>query len=162
MKKVILLIVLVVGLFALKPEVEETIYPENLSRDFIHYLHKEFVKEMNNETLNEDIQSKFWNLFDKVSDVNAHYSQVNGFYYVVFGSLDGVDKIEMLKIEESDMQNEIYSYIDFSNYTVTSETVYCKAVNGFPPPVCQGGCKKYTDASTCLGLVCSLPGCDQP
>lgn len=158
MKKLVVIIFLItvkVGLcYGTEPK-----YPLNMSDELINFFDKEFVRTINNNALNDDIQKKFFDLFDHVSGVNVQFSDLNGYYYIVFGSKDGVDKIELLKVNEDDVLNETYTYIDFSNVDRTSFG-YCKIGNGFPPPVCPLECIHYTDPGTCLGMICgSSPDC---
>ena len=88
--------------------------------------------------------------------VDAQYNSGHGYYYLVFGKKDNKEKVEMLKINKSDIEKSIYSYIDFSNVDLASITQYCRSGTGYPfPPVCQGGeCAPRYDG--CLGLNCGI------
>jgi len=132
-------------------------YPVNLSENYVKLFEIEFIKEMNSKSLILDLEEKFISLFDKVIKVNAQYSNENGHYYLVFGQKDGVDKIELLKINEEDIVNKIYSYINFTKIKNLDEAKFCST--GLKNPnnsnVCVGSnCKLNT--TNCFGIFCGV------
>lgn len=158
MKKLIILFLLTTVQVGLCNATEPK-YPADLPDELISFFDKEFVRTINNNFLNNDIQKKFFDLFDHVMGVNVQFSDVHGYYYLVFGSKDGMNKIELLKVNKEDVLDETYTYIDFSQIN-RNLSGYCKIGNGFPPPVCPLKCINYEDPGTCLGMICgSGPDC---
>ncbi|MEM9391229.1 MAG: hypothetical protein AAGA02_12190 [Bacteroidota bacterium] len=135
-------------------------YPSSLSKETVEFLKNEYYLSIVSNSLFKDLENKFKYFFDEVSSVNANYSSISGYYYVVFGEKDGIEKIELLKVEESDVINKTYTYIDFSNITVSEQTVWCKSANGFPPG-CPPECIAYTNQFACIGIMCGVgPDCN--
>ncbi|ELR72844.1 hypothetical protein C900_00805 [Fulvivirga imtechensis AK7] len=161
MKNLILLTVVAFTAFSFVLTERASKYPEGLSEEVTAFLDKEFIRTTENSDLRADIQTKFFNLFDEVDAVNVQYSERNGYYYLVMGTLKGVQKIELLKVEEEDVEKEIYSYIDFSHINVSASTTYCRKGNGNPLPVCPTTCDDYPVGS-CIGIICGVaPACLQ-
>ncbi|QNJ96957.1 hypothetical protein [Constantimarinum furrinae] len=97
----------------------------------------DIIKTIENEDLNDHIQKNFVRYFDDVEFVTAHYSDTKNFYYYkVHGSKNGISTTQGLKIEKSDLENETYTYIDFSNIQVNELTEYCKDDSSNPECFC--------------------------
>ncbi|MBX2829456.1 MAG: hypothetical protein KTR22_14925 [Flavobacteriaceae bacterium] len=130
-------------------------YPDDVPSEYIEAFKSDFIKTIHSEALKVTLESNFCSLFDKVYAVDAQMNPEAGFYYLVFGEKNGVNKIELLKTSQSDIDNEAYTYIDFTNIEVNATTEYCRAGNGYPfPPVCQGGCLPRDN--NCLGILCGI------
>lgn len=155
MKKYVLISIFSLGLLSLFSFVNKEKYPDSLKKEYVEIFKAEFVKEMNSESLMIDIENKFDTLFDKVNSVDAQFNSEQGYYYLIIGKKDNKEKIEMLKINKSDFENNSYTYIDFTNIESNSSVEYCRSGNGFPfPPVCQGGCLPRDN--NCLGIICGI------
>jgi len=155
MKKYILISILSVGLLSLFSFINKDKYPDSLKKEYVEIFKAEFIKEMNSKSLIMDLESKFHPLFDKVNTVDVQFNSEHGYYYLVIGKKDNKEKVEMLKINKSDFENNSYTYIDFTNININSSTEYCRSGNGYPfPPVCQGGCLPRTN--NCLGILCGI------
>ena len=130
-------------------------YPEDLAPEYVEVLKRDFVKTMNNESLHVSLETNFITLFDEINQVDAQYSDKFGYYYTVMGKKDGKEKVEILKINESDVINETYSYIDFSNLDAMTVTYCTSGPDSSPFPfVCLGPCQVRTN--NCLGAICGV------
>ncbi|GAB5398960.1 MAG: hypothetical protein Aureis2KO_05450 [Aureisphaera sp.] len=130
-------------------------YPEDLASEYVEVLKRDFVKTMDNESLYATLEANFITLFDAIDQVDAQFSESYGYYYTVIGKKDGKEKVEILKIDESDVINETYSYIDFSNLDAMTVTYCTSGPDSSPFPfVCLGPCQVRTE--TCLGAVCGV------
>lgn len=130
-------------------------YPDNLPLEYVEVLKKDFIKTTESQSLFASIETNFISLFDEVTRIDAQYSEKSGYYYMVLGSKDGQVKFEILTVEVSDIENETYTYIDFTNIDVNT-VQYCTSgpdVSPFPF-VCTGPCEFRT--SNCLGAVCGV------
>ena len=155
MKKILLLLVsMAVTQFVFS---NEPVYPNYLVIEDIALLESEFVKKMDSEVLINDIESKFISLFDKVTQVNAQYSKENGYYYLVFGVKSNLSKIELLRIEEEDIINNEYSYINFEKIKNKSTVEFC-GYNNFPVsnPCHLPFCSRLIKNGTCLNIRCGV------
>lgn len=132
-------------------------YPDEISEEVAEILDSEYLTTIENEALKSDLEKKFTFLFDKVYEIRAQHSDANGYYYLLLVDTEGKQKIELLKIEESDYLNETYNYINFSNITVNQNSKTCKigfvtTVPGIYPLICI----PYEDTAECLGLLCGV------
>lgn len=132
-------------------------YPTYLPLETMEVLKKEHVKTVENEALMSSLATKFTSLFDEVTAVHGQYNEDDGHYYVVFGKQDGKAKIELLKANATDIENETYTYIDFSNMNLDyAAAVFCTRgpLNPSHPFTCPSDC----DARLyqCLGYVCGV------
>lgn len=136
-------------------------YPDSLSSEHVEFFESERIKTISDAALNDRLEYLFSPLFDEVSSINAQYSNTSGYYYLVFGSKDGIEKIDILKVEKSDIENGTYSYIDFTGVDPASVVNYCRRGSESPFPfVCQGPCQLRED--NCLGEICGVgPLCDE-
>jgi hypothetical protein len=53
----------------------------------------DYLKTINSNDLNMQLEQNFLPLFDKVTSVDAQFSQERGYYYIVFGVKNNVKKI---------------------------------------------------------------------
>jgi len=130
-------------------------YPSDLPIEYVEVLEKDFIKTVDNESLLNTIETNFVTLFDDVTRIDAQHSEKSGYYYMVLGSKDGQPKFEILTVNVSDIENETYTYIDFTNVDVKT-VQYCTSgpdVSPFPF-VCTGPCEFRT--SNCLGAICGM------
>lgn len=132
-------------------------YPTYLPLEAMETLKKEHVKVVESEALISTLATNFSPLFDEITAVHGQYNEDDGHYYVVFGEQDGVAKIELLKAWESDIENETYTYIDFTNIKVNNDIVYCTRgpLNPTNPFVCPTDYCEARDYQ-CLGYVCGI------
>ena len=121
-------------------------FPDNIPEESVTLFNSEYVKTINNDDLNRQLEQNFLPLFDKVTAVDAQYSEANGYYYIVFGEKDSTKKIELVKVNAEDIKNQTYTYFDFSGVTVTEATEYC-----YRGSLCVG-CV-YQPAVPC-GIIC--------
>lgn len=130
-------------------------YPENLPLEYVEVLKKDFIKTTSSESLLNSIETNFVSLFDKVTRIDAQHSDKSGFYYMVLGSKEGQEKFEILVVGETDIKNEIYSHIDFTNLDVRNAAFCSSGPDTSPFPfVCLGPCQYRT--TTCLGAICGV------
>ncbi|MEM7187091.1 MAG: hypothetical protein AAF466_10570 [Bacteroidota bacterium] len=134
-------------------------FPDNVSAESVTMFEDHYLKTINNEDLNIQLAQNFSNLFDEVTSVDAQFSPSDGYYYIVFAEKDGKKIIDLLKVEEHDVSNETYSYIDFTNIEVNESTQYC-TTGGL---TCPSGCN-YNPFVPCLakcgiwnGFFCISP-----
>ena len=155
MKKVALILcVAVIAVISLYSFTAIDKYPDDISEDRISMFESHYVKTVENDELNNQLERNFLPLFDKVSSVDAQYSEETGYYYVVFGTKDNQKKIELLIIEKVDFDNETYTYFDFEGFEVTESTEYC-----YRGALCVG-CE-YQPAQPCLAICGPYPvACD--
>lgn len=133
-------------------------YPDYLDNEYVELLKKEFVKEMNSVELKIDLKEKFISLFDDIKKVHAQYSENNGFYYIVFGNFNGKEKIELIKINEIDIINSTYTYINFEDNIDYKNLEYCVSGDGnFFPPGCPTP-NECVDSFTgfCRTIICGI------
>jgi hypothetical protein len=124
-KAVIIFSVAIVALIAIYSFSTIDKYPDNVPEENVTMYKSEYLKTINSHDLNMQLEQNFLPLFDKVTSVDAQFSQEIGYYYIVFGVKNNTKKIELLKIEKVDVENETYTYFDFEGFTVTENTVYC-------------------------------------
>ena len=168
MKNLILIIALVAtGALAMNFYVtndKNSKFPPSLHEAYVELFAKDHIKTIVHGPLKTKLEKDFKLLFDEVSSVDAQYSEENGYYYIVFGQKDGVDKIDLLKVHKSDIENKTYTYLNLENVEVTSAVFYCRSGNGHPNPppgICTGPCAP--NLNRCLGLICGIYngfGCD--
>lgn len=151
---VLALMLLTLSIYSFTTSDNET-YPEDLPAEYVEVLKKDFIKTTVSESLRVTIETNFVSLFDKVTRIDAQYSDKSGHYYMVLGSKDGQEKFEILTVGESDIANETYSYIDFTKFDAMSVTYCTSGPNSSPFPfVCTGPCQFRT--VTCLGAICGV------
>ncbi|MEM8506581.1 MAG: hypothetical protein AAF717_02075 [Bacteroidota bacterium] len=157
-KMMFLLSVVILGLMSFTLlESTKTDYPDEISEEIAEFLDSEYLTTIENEALKSDLEKKFFFLFDKVYEIRAQHSDANGYYYLLLVDTEGKQKIELLKIEESDYLNETYNYINFSNITVNQGSVVCKeGIVSTKPGICPLLCLPYTDTTECLGISCGV------
>jgi len=130
-------------------------YPENLPIEYVEVLKKDFIKTIDGESLLATIETNFVSLFDEVTRIDAQHSDKSGYYYMVLGSKDGQVKFEILTVNASDIENEAYTYINFTNLDVKTAEFCTSGPDVSPFPfVCTGPCEFRT--SNCLGAVCGV------
>lgn len=129
-------------------------YPDYVSSDSIALFKAQYLKTINNNDLNHQLEQNFSNLFDKVTAVDGQFSHETGYYYIVFGEKNNEKSIQLLKIEKEDLDNETYTYIDFTNIEVDEFTQYCWTGGINCPPGCT-----YTTAP-CWAICGVGPTCD--
>jgi len=100
-------------------------YPDSIDEGRVAMFESHFIKTISKNELNRQLERNFLPLFDKVTSVDAQHSDDWGYYYLVFGEKNNIEKIELLKIEKEDVVNETYTYFDFEGFTVTENTLYC-------------------------------------
>jgi len=157
MKKLILVaFAVVIGFLALSFENPKNEYPNYLPEELITFFKSEYLTTIENESLNSLLEKNFPSLFDKVALVHAQQNVNGEFYFLVFAEKNNQEIFQLLKINESDIANKTYSYIDFSGINQNSDTVYCKSGNddATNPIVCPSACEYYTNG--CLGMVCGV------
>ncbi|MBR9855962.1 MAG: hypothetical protein GYB37_15555 [Algicola sp.] len=155
MKKAVLAVCAVAIIFlALSFENPKNEYPNYLSDELITFFESEYLTTIENESLNSLLEKNFSPLFDNVDYVHAQESEEFGHYYIIYAKKDGEPIIELLKINESDIQNETYTYIDFSNIDVNNQTTYCRQSFSTYPGTCPAECKYYLNG--CLGMSCAV------
>lgn len=159
MKKLILAATLIIVAFVsynFTFKAEKNVFPEDLSTEYINLFDAEYIKTIDNEDLKAQLKTDFSSLFDEIYSVRAQYSDKNDYYYIVIGTQEGVDKIELLKVSESDVKNDSYTYIDFSNFDTSKTMLYCRSgVNtGNPRKICPSACQNYS--YPCLGMTCGI------
>lgn len=131
-------------------------FPKFFPADYVKVLKKDFIKTVKSEKLIANVQTNFQTLFDKVKAIDGHYNaDADYYYYVIFGKKNNLDKMEILKIEKADLDNETYTYIDFTNIDVEN-TTYCTSGPDSSPFsfVCTGPCEARSEV--CLGAVCGV------
>jgi len=126
-------------------------FPDDLPSAYVEKFSKEYLKTVKSEGLNTQLEKNFGQLFDKVDYLHGQYSKIDEtHYYIAFGKKDGVDKIELFKVNEEDIKNETYTYIDFSkSEQVNVRRLYCR----------EGGlCPSFCDyhVTNCLGYICGI------
>lgn len=155
MKKLFLALCLMAfSYIAISFESQKNEYPSYLSEELITTFENEYLETIEDSSLNKLLEKNFPPLFDEVKYVHAQRNQNNEFYYIVFAIKNGNETIDLLKINELDVINKTYSYIDFSEINL-NDTVYCRAGNGSTDPfVCPEACENYT--FVCLGMICGV------
>ena len=155
MKKLILIAALIAVSFGSFSYIADTKFPEGISAEKVAVYNTEYLKTIDNDLLNEQLSKNFAPLFDQVSFVDAQYSETIGYYYIVFGTTNESDTMQLLKVEKEDIDNETYSYIDFSNIKVSETTIYC--FRGYTPgATCpQFGCNPM-GPSECEAPICGV------
>jgi hypothetical protein len=150
MKKAVLIFsVAIVALLAVYSFSTIDKYPDYVSEDGVTMFKSHYIKTIDNNELNMQLEQNFLPLFDKVTSVDAQFSPESGYYYVVFGEKNNAKTIQSLKIEKEDVDNETYSYIDFTNIEVNDQTLYCRDRIA---PACPSGCIYYTQDDWCLKI----------
>jgi len=156
MKKVLIIAAVVVGAVFYSFTTND-MNTKNLSTDSTTVLETRSPITIHNNELNSQLQKNFIRYFDEIHYVVAKYHENVGYYYDVFGTKNGLDANQGLKIDKSDIENETYTYIDFTDIKVNELTVYCKddiskpACDCSPPPpvkACKIICAVWT------GLEC--------
>ncbi|MAT89994.1 MAG: hypothetical protein CMC35_04820 [Flavobacteriaceae bacterium] len=155
MKKLILIpSILFISLIAIAFTTDnDTVYPEFISEDFAMTLDSEYIKTMENPTLEQTIENNFIALFDDITRVNAQYSKSNGYYYLVIGTKNNVETLQLLKVNKDDIDKSTYTYINFSNIDVDEDTEYCTS-GSTNPFTCPVACDYYP--SGCIGQICGV------
>jgi hypothetical protein len=98
-KAVIIFSVAIVALMAVYSFSTIDKYPDYVSEDSVTMYKSEYLKTINNHDLNMQLEQNFLPLFDKVTSVDAQFSQEIGYYYIVFGEKNNAKTIQLLKIE---------------------------------------------------------------
>jgi hypothetical protein len=125
MKKVLLILTIVTVGFAVYSFTEKNTTPK-ITSEKTTTISDDIIKTIENADLNDHIQKNFVRYFDDVDYITAHYSNVKGFYYYqVYGSKNGINTTQALKVNKSDLENETYTFIDFTNIKVDKLTEYC-------------------------------------
>ena len=153
-KAVLVLCAVAIGFLVLSFENPKKEYPSHLSDELITFFESEYLTTIENESLNSLLEKNFSPLFDEVDYVHAQKNEEVGYYYIAFAKKDGEQIIKLLKINESDIQNETYSYIDFSNIDVNSQTIYCRQSISTLPNACPLECSYNTNG--CRGFECGV------
>lgn len=158
MKKIFLSLTLILSsLLILSFDNTKNVYPDSVTPDMAKVFDRDYVKTMKNEVLNQQLEKNFLPLFDDVTSVRVQKNAVDGYYYMVLGTKKGKKNIALLKTSQYDVDNNTYTYINFSNIKVTAASRYCLQGLDDPshPRVCQGSqCKPR--ATNCLGLICGI------
>ena len=158
MKKVFLSLTLVLSsLLMLSFDHAKDIYPDSVTPEMAKVFDRDYVKTVENEALNKHLEKNFLPLFDDVISIRAQQNAIDGYYYMVLGTKNGQKSMVLLKTSQYDVDNNIYTYIDFSNIKVTATSRYCLQGLQDPsfPGICVGAqCKPRT--TNCLGLICGI------
>lgn len=130
-------------------------YPKDMPADYVEILKKDFIKTMDSKSLIDKLEKNFHPLFDEINSVDAQLNSDFGYYYIVFGKKDNQDKVEILKINNSDIENNTYTYINFENVHVSAATEYCLSGPDSSPfrDVCIGPC---AERDNCWGSICGI------
>lgn len=141
---------------AFMPSNNTPYYPDSIDTELKAILKKSFVKNIQNPELNEHLTKNLGKFFDEIDQVSAQQDESFGSFYFIMGKKDGAEAYEMLKVNEEDIENNTYSYIDFSKFEIDENTTYCREgpPNPIHPQVCVGPCAKRTN--NCLGLICGI------
>ena len=137
----------------------KNVFPESVAKEWVKLFEKEHIKTINNEFLITQLEGNFKSLFDDITLVHAQ-KQIAGsksYYYIVFGTKNGVEKVDFLKVDKSDVENERYTYLTIPNAKTSAVVQYCRTglVNPSVPGVCVGtSCGERPDG--CLGFVCGV------
>lgn len=115
-------------------------------------LNSDLIKTVHNKELNLFLEAHFISLFDKVDELQVVFLPDIGYCYVVYGSKKNIKTINYLKIEEEDVINETYTYIDFSNIEITEDTQYCHKPR-VTPSLCPNTCEYYGSGSENCDLI---------
>ncbi len=153
MKNIVATLFVVFLLMGFNNSSEKTKYPESLSLEVIEKFESEYIKTMDNEALKTYLQKNFIRYFDEIESISAQYSDVFGYYYLVIGTKSNHSSLELLKIEKEDIENESYTYIDFSGLDINEDTEYCR--KSVPENLPCAACDRYPDG-TCFGVTCGI------
>jgi len=131
-------------------------YPESLPIEFIEIFENDFVKTVDNKVLINSLEENFSSLFDEIKRVDVQLNSDFGYAYLVIGTKDLKEKVEILKIEKADVENETYTYIDFKNIDTKNAIQFCTTGPNISsnPFVCTGSCRFRNER--CLGLICGI------
>jgi len=100
--------------------------PEVIAND---YLHTVFEAQ-----LIDRFETQFYDIFDKVSQVDAHQSKSTGdYYYTVYGTDEANNKIvDYFKTTKQEVQSSTYDYIEMNSRTLAAKK--CREAIVWPPP----------------------------
>lgn len=141
--------------FLFNHDIEKSIYPEGFPSELAETYAKEYIRTIDNEALNTKLEKVFEPFFDEVNYVNAQYSEEAGYYYMAFGTQNGMASMELIKVSKNDMENGTFSF-DLSKLSTKNPPQYCRMSYSTLPRACGIECKVQT--TNCLGLVCGIAG----
>lgn len=124
MKKIYVFLLLTTIGVALYSFTKNDEYSEASPKDLTSY-EVLYVKTIKDMELNVQLQSNFVRFFDRVNSIDVRFTADIGYFYAVYGVKDGNQVVKNLYVEKEDVENETYTYIDFSNISVDESTEYC-------------------------------------
>jgi|GEM_PF-3190934 len=113
----------------------------------------------NNVDLFETIACNFRNIITEVSEIDIFSNEENGFYYIVKGFLNSESVQINLKVKESDIFNESYTYMNLKELHDNNETVeYCYEPVWPISPFCgtNNGCWWGYPTQKCNTIICGV------
>ncbi|QNJ96823.1 hypothetical protein [Constantimarinum furrinae] len=152
MKKALLIVMVVVLGFSVYSFTTNDLYQTKSLEEKILINEDDLIKTIINQDLNKELQKNFVRYFDEVNYVNAR-SNGDLYYYQVIGAKKGVETSINLKIEKIDIENETYTFIDFTDIKVDEFTQYC--FRAIPNTTCTQECI-VPPALYCESVLCGV------